>query len=402
MSRIDEIKRQIGQLDELIKSGVLSEQAGQEARTRLETELGTLGVDASSIGEPGAADTAKTKAPMGLLLGIAGFVVVFAAGSYALLGNKAGLSVAPAPEQAASAAENAAGPSAHATTAGQIEAMIARLEERMKTTPNDVEGWAMLGRSYSAVGKHAESLQAHRKIIEINPKDAQAYADLADAMGSANGRSLDGEPEQLIAKSLKLDPDNVKALALSGTMYFNRGDAKTAAKHWEHALRFVDVGGPMATQLEGAVAQARERAGMPALAPVAKVAAAATAAAQPAPAAAGAGGSIQGRVTLSDKLKAQASPEDTVFIFARAMQGGKAPLAIIRKQVKDLPFEFTLDDSQAMSPAMRLSSATEVKVGARISKSGNAISQPGDMQGLTDAVAVGAKGVNVEISETIR
>jgi cytochrome c-type biogenesis protein CcmH len=101
-------------------------------------------------------------------------------------------------------------------------------------------------------------------------------------------------------------------------------------------------------------------------------------------------------------LKAQAAPEDTVFIFARALQGSRAPLAILRKQVKDLPLDFTLDDSLAMSPAMRLSTAKEVIVGARISKSGMATPQPGDMQGLTGAIAVGSKGIALEINEPIR
>jgi cytochrome c-type biogenesis protein CcmH len=121
----------------------------------------------------------------------------------------------------------------------------------------------------------------------------------------------------------------------------------------------------------------------------------------PAPAAA-TGASIQGRLTLAAKLKAQAAPEDTVFIFARALQGSRAPLAILRKQVKDLPLDFTLDDSLAMSPAMRLSTAKEVIVGARISKSGMATPQPGDMQGLTGAIAVGSKGIALEINEPIR
>jgi len=117
---------------------------------------------------------------------------------------------------------------------------------------------------------------------------------------------------------------------------------------------------------------------------------------------AGAGATIQGRVTLAERVKSQTTPEDTVFIFARPVQGGKAPLAVLRKQVKDLPFDFTLDDSLAMSPATRLSTAREVQVGARISKSGNPMPQPGDLQGLTATVAVGAQGVTVEISEAVQ
>ena len=105
---------------------------------------------------------------------------------------------------------------------------------------------------------------------------------------------------------------------------------------------------------------------------------------------------------IAAALKAKASPEDTLFVFARAVDGPRVPLAILRKQVKDLPLTFTLDDSMAMNPAMRLSTATQVIVGARISKSGNAIAQPGDLQGFTKAVAVGASGLKIEIAEEVK
>ena len=397
MSRIDELKRHIAQLDELSKAGVLNTETSQEPRARLQAELLQFGVDLSQGGPASDTSAQKARPPVGLILGIAGFVVVFAAGSYAWLGNRAGLSADPTNPSVASAD----GASPHASNEGQIEAMVERLKERLKTTPGDIEGWAMLGRSYSALGKHIDALAAYRKVIELNPKDAQAYADIADAIAVVNGRNLEGEPEKIIAKALSLDPNNVKALALAGTVAFNRGDAAKAAKLWERAVRNLEPDNPMAGELRNAVAEARQRAGLPALAaaPAATAQAAAPAATSLAPVA---GASIQGRVTLAAKLKAQAAPEDTVFIFARALQGGRAPLAILRKQVKDLPLDFTLDDSLAMSPAMRLSTAKEVIIGARISKSGTATPQPGDMQGLTGAIAVGSKGIALEINEPIR
>jgi cytochrome c-type biogenesis protein CcmH len=397
MSRIDELKRQITQLNELTRSGVLTKDASREARARLQAELGKLGVEAPTGGAETNAAEQKVKAPLGMILGIAGFVLVFAVGGYAWLGNRAGLS----PETAAASAGEAGG-NPHATDAKQIDAMIDRLKERLKATPDDADGWLMLARSYSAQGRQAEALPAYRKAIELKPKEAQGYADLADALGTSNGGSLDGEPEKLIAKALTLDPANVKALALSGTVYFNRGDAATAAKQWESALHAVEPGSPMAGQLQGALDEARQRAGLPPMPAVAALAKPPQAG-EPVPAAsAGEGASIQGRITLSDKVKSMASPDDTVFIAARDLQPGKPPLAILRKQVKDLPLDFTLDDSMAMSPEMRLSTVKEVKVTARISKSGNAMTQPGDLQALPATVAVGAKGVKLDISEAVR
>jgi cytochrome c-type biogenesis protein CcmH len=90
-----------------------------------------------------------------------------------------------------------------------------------------------------------------------------------------------------------------------------------------------------------------------------------------------------------------------VFVFARAAEGPRMPLAILRKQVKDLPVEFALDDSMAMAPNMKLSSFAEVVVGARVSRSGNATPQSGDLEGLSRPVKVGASGVAVVIDNTL-
>jgi cytochrome c-type biogenesis protein CcmH len=118
-----------------------------------------------------------------------------------------------------------------------------------------------------------------------------------------------------------------------------------------------------------------------------------------APSAAAAGATITGRVTLGAATQGKVSPDDTVFIFARAPTGSRMPLAILRKKVSELPLDFKLDDSLAMSPAANLSSAPEVVVGARISKSGSAVPQPGDWQALSAPIKPGATGVNLEINQ---
>jgi cytochrome c-type biogenesis protein CcmH len=158
----------------------------------------------------------------------------------------------------------------------------------------------------------------------------------------------------------------------------------------------------MASRLQGALDEARQRAGLPPLQNAAPATAAAPAPdTRPADGAAAGAASVQVRITLAPALAAKASPDDTLFVFARAPQGGKAPLAIQRRQVKDLPLDVTLDDSMAMSPAMRLSSVPQVIVGARISKSGNAMPQPGDLQGLSPVVPVGTQGLALQIAEVL-
>lgn len=264
----------------------------------------------------------------------------------------------------------------------------------------------MLGRSHSILGQYPQAVTAFQRVIALRPSEAQGHADLADAMGMAAGRKLDGEPEKLVTKALQLDADNVKALGLAGTIALQRGDAAQAAKHWERALRKAEPGSEMATNLLAAANEARQQSGQaplptPGMIPAPAAAEAHQATPPAANAATGAAATVQVRITLAQSLAAKAAPDDTVFIFARAVQGPKAPLAILRKQVKDLPLAVTLDDSLAMSPALRLSSVSQVVVGARISKSGNAMPQPGDLQGLSAAVAVGTQGLKIEINEAL-
>jgi cytochrome c-type biogenesis protein CcmH len=120
-----------------------------------------------------------------------------------------------------------------------------------------------------------------------------------------------------------------------------------------------------------------------------------------APAGVAQGAAISGTVTLAAALASQTLPTDTVFIFSRASQGPPMPLAILRKLVKDLPLDFRLDDSLAMSPASRLSSAAQVVVGARVSRSGDAMTQPGDLVAETVPAKLGSTGIRLDISRAL-
>ncbi|MGD9835069.1 MAG: c-type cytochrome biogenesis protein CcmI [Piscinibacter sp.] len=375
--RIDDLKRQIRQLDELAASGTLPAEQAAASRAKLEQELLALVMQNESA-------SATPRASRKMIWGMAAFVVVVAAAGYARYGTPSAVKGVPV-----ASSEGGAG---HGNAMGQIEEMVGQLEQRLKDKPDDAEGWSMLGRSYSAMGRYPDAVSAFQRVIDMKPKEAQAYADLADAKAMAAGRNLTGEPAALIAKALQLDPKNLKALALAGTIAFDSNDFAKAAMLWEAAVAVAEPGSELARNLQGGVAEARARAGQPA---------AAAPQAPTAPAAAGAG-TVAGEVQLAAALKGRVSPEDTVFVFARATEGPKMPLAILRKQVKDLPISFTLDDSTAMSPATRLSSARQVVVGARISKSGNATPQPGDLQGFSQPVAVGASGLKIEIAEEVK
>jgi cytochrome c-type biogenesis protein CcmH len=123
--------------------------------------------------------------------------------------------------------------------------------------------------------------------------------------------------------------------------------------------------------------------------------------AEAAPAADTAAASLTVTVSLSPALAKKAAPNDVVFIFARAAQGPRMPLAIVRKQVKDLPATVVLDDSNGMSTDMKLSSAPEVIVVARVSKSGMANAQNGDLEGMSAPLKAGTKAVTISIAKEL-
>src|SRR6266702_7229021 len=190
------------------------------------------------------------------------------------------------------------------------------------------------------------------------------------------------------SRALAFDPANVKARLLAGTVAFNRNDYAGAVSHWERVLGAVPGESEMARRIRSSIAEARSLGGGP---PAAAL-----------PAAGASSGQVRGIVKIAPGLAAKVGPGDTVFIFARAADGPRMPLAIVRKQGRDLPAEFALDDSMAMSPAAKLSDHPRVVIGARVSKSANATPQPGDLQGLSAPVRVGSDRVSVVIDTELR
>jgi len=295
------------------------------------------------------------------------------------------------------------GDAAGQPNAAQIIAMVDKLAERLKQDPSDGEGWAMLARSYSVMERNTEALDAYARAVALRKDDASLLVDYADALAVKNNHSLAGEPMKLITQALKIDPANLKGLALAGAEAFVRQDFAQAVRYWSAVEKAGPPDNALVQRVAPSLAEARSRAGLPPAAPASQsahqtapvpVSAASTQGAQK-----GAAASVGGTVTLSAALLTQSSPQDTVFIFARPASGGRMPLAAQRVQVKDLPYRFVLDDSKSMSSAMPLSSSPQVILGARISKSGDAIPQPGDLSGQVGPVALGTQGIALEINE---
>jgi cytochrome c-type biogenesis protein CcmH len=269
---------------------------------------------------------------------------------------------------------------AHALSAGQIEDMVGRLAARLRENPEDADGWKMLGRSYAVLGRFPEAVDAYSKAAARAPRDAQLLADFADALAMARGQSLQGEPEQLIRRALEIDPQNLKALALAGTVAFDRKDFTAAADTWQRMLPLVPPDSEDARTVRENVEEARKLAGA---GPVAK---------HP---------GLRGTVRISPKFKEKFAPGDTVFIYARAAEGPAMPLAVLRRSARELPVDFALDDSLAMAPGMAISAHPRVVISARVSRSGNAKPEPGDLQGASKPVANDASSVDVLIDTLV-
>ncbi len=361
-SNVQILRDQLAELDAERAAGTLADPQYAASRAELERRV---------LEEADAADTVGP-AQRGRY-GTIGMVLVlplFAVGLYALLGNRDALDpILTKPAQQA--------------TAHDVETLVERLAQRMRDDPADPQGWALLGRAYSQMERFEDARDAFAQAVSRSPKDAQLLADYADALAMTLGQRIAGEPERQIQLALQIDPNNLKALALAGSAAMERRDPKAAIDFWARALKVAPEGGDFAMGLAQGLQEARRAAGLPEL-PV------------PAPAAI-AGPVITGQVTLSPALLERIKPGDTLYVFARAAEGPRLPLAIQRSTVGDWPVTFRLDDSMAMSPQFKLSGFDRVVVGARVSQSGNATPQPGDLEGETAPLEPGAGKVELVI-----
>ena len=357
---------QLADLDVDLSNGTLSAEKYQQAKLDIERRAldESADEDAPAIVEP------RRGRWTAAVLAVA--IPVSAALLYGVLGNFEALSPQPG---------GTPGLAAH-----EVEAMVAKLAARLEQKPDDVKGWTILARSYSAMQRLPEAVAAYAKAAALAPDDADLLADYADALALSSGRTIEGKPLEIVKQALKIDPDQWKALALAGTAAFDRKDYKAALVYWERLLQRLPPESQFRPTLTASIDEARQLGGI-------------KTSASPVPSPAARDGSVRGTVSLSPALAGKVQPTDTVFIFARAAEGPRQPLAAVRHQVKDLPVSFALDDSQAMSPEMKLSRFGEVVVGARISKSGGAMPLSGDLFGSSRKIKVGATAVAVVIDQ---
>ena len=386
-SRIAAIRARLVALEEAQAQGAL-DPATYEARRRDAERALSDAVLAAPAAEPEPLPAPVATRPSRRLVAVLTIVVLAVAfGGYAFTGSPslAGLGArSPAPVAAAPAG------SEREVGLQQIAEMVDKLATRLKEQPDDAEGWTMLARSYTVLSRYAEAIPAYRHAVALQPDNAALLADYSDVVAANNGGQASAESQALIDRALVIDPAQPKALALSGTIAFDRGDYAMAVRQWQKIADVLPSGSEFHQQVVANIDEARRRGGI--AAPPAKAAKGSTATAGHE--------ALSGTVTLAPALAAQAAPDDTVFVLARP-ESGRMPLAVFRATVKDLPLRFHLDDSMAMTPTMKISDMKHVIVAARISRSGNAISQPGDLLGESGPVAPGTTGLAIEIGHAV-
>ena len=356
-------REQLARLDQDLADGTLGADDHALARTELQRRvlLDTAQEDAAPVSHR----PRRTLAGLALLLPLAAFGLYFAIGNPAALDSAAVAGRSPQ----------------------DVERMVANLAAKLEQDPSNLQGWAMLARSYKVLGRGAEAELAYERAGAFLDTDAQLLADYADVAASNAGGNFAGKPAQLIARALKADPQNPMALWLAGTAAMSAGHHDRAIAIWEGLMKLLQPGSEDARMLQSAIDEVRTRGGGQGVPP-------ATATAQPAPAA---GAGISGTVELAAELKSKVAPDDTVMVIAR-VPGSRMPVAVLRVRGAQLPMKFTLDDSLAMSPQSLISAAQEVEVEARISRSGLAKAESGDLISPVRTVKVGASGVTLNVA----
>ena len=277
---------------------------------------------------------------------------------------------------------------------------LKKMEQKLEHFPKSPNDWWTLARSYTELKRFPDAARAYEHLVSLVPGESQLWANYAEIYAMAHGQTLQNpEVSKFLEKSLELDPANPTALALNGSAAMERGDFVATIINWQKLLDQVKPGTEDAKMYSDGIKRARkllseQPGGKEKLVLLDLTRAHEKSAAKSSSA-------ITGNVSLSPALLGKVAPTDTVFILARAAQGPKMPLAVLRKQVRDLPFKFTLDDSMAMQPQLKLSGFEQVVVVARVSKSGAPMAQSGDLQGLTGTVKPGSKGLNIVIDAVV-
>ncbi|MBI1425055.1 MAG: c-type cytochrome biogenesis protein CcmI [Gammaproteobacteria bacterium] len=378
---IDIMRQEFVDLKAQLEGGELSQEEYQRAYDEL---VITLGNDLKSTD---TSSTPRFQIGQGAtLITLLVFLSAISFGLYFKLGTPGALN----PSQQEASMEEA-----H-KTAGingmpSVDAMVEGLREKLQKDPDNLRGWLMLGRSYMVLKKYDLAVDALSHAYGLNSEDNNTLLFYADAITMQNGGVINDKAFKLVKRALDKDPTNPTALWMTAMAYEGKEDFKAAVTYWEKLLPIVKNNASDYQEVQIHLAHAQSRlTGKPMVMPP-------VATAQPASDKPAGGASVTAVIKLDAKYKQRVQPSDTVFVFARAVNGPRQPLAAKRLQVKDLPATVTLDDAMAMSPMNKLSDYAQVYIGARVSHSGNVMPSSGDLQGQSGSVATDKPNHTIEV-----
>jgi cytochrome c-type biogenesis protein CcmH len=313
-----------------------------------------------------ADDLAVLGSPKKTIIGICFFVALLSAGFYFYLGDAAQI-----------AQKGAEKP----MTQESIEKMVGEFAAKMDKEPDNLKGWAMLARSYRILGRNTEAANAYARAGSFVDSDPQLLADYADVLAANANGSFAGKPQQLINKALAQDPNNLLALWLSGTAAFNAQNYKAAVQTWEKLAKQLPAESNEARTITASIAEARSKGGLaPANTPVISKQ------------------GVSGQVEITPELKSKIKAGDVLMVIARK-PGERMPVAVLKTSVTAFPINFVLNDALAMSPNALISQLPEVSVEVRISKTGMAMPEPGDLISTPQTIKVGTTNARLVIGQ---
>jgi len=321
-----------------------------------------------------ADDLAVSGSPKKTIIGISLFVVILSTGLYFSLGDV--FRIADISDQKPMTQEG-------------VEKMVTEFASKMEKEPDNLKGWAMLARSYRILGRNADAEKAYVRAGSFVDTDPQLLADYADTLAANANGNFAGKPLQLINKALALDPNNLLALWLSGTADFNAQNYKSAVQSWEKLAKLLPADSNEARTIAASIAEARSKGG---LAP----ASASENASSSTPVISNQG--VSGQVDIARDLQSKIKPGDVLMVIARK-PGERMPVAVLKIAVTGFPMKFVLNDALAMSPNALISQLPEVVIEARISKTGMAIPEAGDLTSKSQTVKVGSTNISLMIDQ---
>lgn len=337
-------RQRLAELKQQLQEGVLTQTQFDEQYTELQLILND-DIEAAAVVQPSTQQGRWIIPMLAVLIPCLSLLI------YLLLGDSNAINKAELQANESKAAEN-------------IAQMIGKLEQRLQQQPDDIEGWKMLARSYSYLQQYQQAADVYAKLYRMQPEDIDVQLQYANNLAMSRGGRMAGEPEQLIGRVLQKQPENNNALWLAGVAKAEQGDYKQAKHYWEKLAALLPANSESLPQVRQMLAAldaelAKQAAAMPAV-------------------------EIQVRVDIDTALKAKLPADTMLFIYAQAVTGPKMPLAIVRKQLADLPLKLVLNDSMAMQPGTHLGDHPQLRIVARLSQSGQATSQPGDLIGSTE------------------